>query len=75
MMLARENPKKMELSRLLRPAKYAETARLARLQPYDPDKSGHLRPRADGFPRHLDPAHQLPAQRSRDPGPLSNLVL
>ena len=38
MMLARENPKKMELSRLLRPAKYAETARLARLQPYDPDK-------------------------------------
>ena len=38
MMLARENPKKMELSRLLRPAKYAETARLARLQPYDPEK-------------------------------------
>ncbi len=38
MMLARENPKKMELSRLLRPAKYAETARLARLQPYNPDK-------------------------------------
>lgn len=38
MMLARENPKKLELSRLLRPAKYAETARLSRLQPYDPEK-------------------------------------
>jgi pimeloyl-ACP methyl ester carboxylesterase len=38
MMLVRENPKKLELSRLLRPAKYEETARLARLQPYDPEK-------------------------------------
>ncbi|HEY5752608.1 MAG TPA: alpha/beta fold hydrolase [Chthoniobacterales bacterium] len=38
-MLASTNPKKLELSRLLRPAKYAETARIARLQPYDPNKT------------------------------------
>ena len=38
MMLARENPKKLELARVFRPAKYAETARLARLQPYAPEK-------------------------------------
>lgn len=38
MLLAKEDPKKMELARVFRPAKYAETARLARLQPYDPDK-------------------------------------
>ncbi len=38
LLLARENPKKLELARLLRPEKYAETARLARLQPYDPAK-------------------------------------
>jgi pimeloyl-ACP methyl ester carboxylesterase len=38
-MLARTNPKKMELTRLLNPAKYAETARTARLQPYDPNKT------------------------------------
>ena len=38
-MLARNNPKKFELTRLLRPEKYAETARIARLQPYDPNKS------------------------------------
>ncbi len=36
--LVRENPKKMELDRVFHPAKYAETARLARLQPYNPDK-------------------------------------
>ena len=36
--LARENPKRLEIARLLRPEKYAETARLARLQPYDPAK-------------------------------------
>ena len=36
--LARTNPKKLEIARLLRPGKYAETARLARLQPYDPVK-------------------------------------
>jgi pimeloyl-ACP methyl ester carboxylesterase len=38
MLLSRENPKKMELARVFKPAKYAETARLARLQPYDPNK-------------------------------------
>ena len=38
-LLARNNPKKFELTRLLRPEKYAETARIARLQPYDPNKT------------------------------------
>ena len=38
-MLASNDPKKLELSRLLRPEKYAETARIARLQPYDPNKT------------------------------------
>ena len=38
-MLASTEPKKLELSRLLRPAKYAETARIARLEPYNPDKT------------------------------------
>jgi pimeloyl-ACP methyl ester carboxylesterase len=37
--LVSTNPKKMELTRLLRPAKYAETARITRLQPYDPNKT------------------------------------
>lgn len=37
-MLAQQNPKKLELSRLLNPQKYAETAKIARLQPYDPSK-------------------------------------
>ena len=36
--LAAEEPKKFELARLLQPGNYAETARLARLQPYDPAK-------------------------------------
>ncbi len=39
LMLARENPKKLEIARLLRPGKYAETARLARTQAYDPAKT------------------------------------
>jgi pimeloyl-ACP methyl ester carboxylesterase len=38
-MLASTNPKKLELARLLNPAKYAETARISRLQPYDPNKA------------------------------------
>ena len=38
-MLASTNPKKYELARLLNPAKYAETARISRLQPYDPNKT------------------------------------
>jgi pimeloyl-ACP methyl ester carboxylesterase len=37
-LLASTNPKKLELSRMLNPAKYAETARISRLQPYDPNK-------------------------------------
>jgi pimeloyl-ACP methyl ester carboxylesterase len=38
-MLASTNPKKLELMRLLRPEQYAETARISRLQPYDPNKT------------------------------------
>ncbi|MES2923776.1 MAG: alpha/beta hydrolase [Verrucomicrobiota bacterium] len=38
-MLALNDPKKMELARLLNPEKFAETARIARLQPYDPNKT------------------------------------
>jgi pimeloyl-ACP methyl ester carboxylesterase len=38
-MLASGKPQKLELTRLLRPAEYAETARIARLQPYDPNKT------------------------------------
>jgi hypothetical protein len=38
-MLASTNPKKLELSRLLNPGKYAETAHISRLQPYDPNKT------------------------------------
>jgi pimeloyl-ACP methyl ester carboxylesterase len=38
-MLASNNPKKLELTRLLNPGKYAETARISRLQPYDPNKA------------------------------------
>ncbi len=37
-MLARENPRTLELARLLRPAKYDGLARISRLQPYDPKK-------------------------------------
>jgi pimeloyl-ACP methyl ester carboxylesterase len=38
-MLASTNPEKMGLSRLLNPEKYADTARISRLQPYDPNKT------------------------------------
>jgi pimeloyl-ACP methyl ester carboxylesterase len=38
-MLASTKPKTLELSRLFRPQKYAETAQLSRLQPYDPNKT------------------------------------
>ena len=37
-MLASTNPKKFERARLLNPGKYAETALISRLQPYDPNK-------------------------------------
>jgi pimeloyl-ACP methyl ester carboxylesterase len=38
-MLVRENPEKRNFARLLRPERYEDTARIARLQPYDPHKS------------------------------------
>ena len=38
-MLAESDPKKLEIPRLLNPAKYAETARVIALQPYDPNKT------------------------------------
>jgi pimeloyl-ACP methyl ester carboxylesterase len=38
-MLASANPKRYEIPRLLRPGKFAETARISRLQPYDPNKT------------------------------------
>jgi pimeloyl-ACP methyl ester carboxylesterase len=37
-MLASTNPKKLDLTHLLNPAKYAKTARISRLEPYDPNK-------------------------------------
>lgn len=37
-MLAQENPQKMEIARVLRPEKYADTAHIVRLEPYHPDK-------------------------------------
>ena len=37
--LVTERPEKLGLARLLRPDKYADTARLTRLQPYDPDRT------------------------------------
>jgi pimeloyl-ACP methyl ester carboxylesterase len=39
MTLAREKPQKLGLIRLLRPEEYAATARVARLEPYNPNKS------------------------------------
>jgi pimeloyl-ACP methyl ester carboxylesterase len=38
-MLERTDPKKHELARLLNPEKYAHTAAIERLQPYDPNKT------------------------------------
>ncbi len=37
--LVTERPDKLGLARLLRPDKYADTARLTRLQPYDPNRT------------------------------------
>ena len=39
MLLSRERPDKLGLIRLLRPEKYAYTARLTRLQPFDPGRT------------------------------------
>ncbi len=36
--LSRNDPSKLEIMRMFRPQKFAETARLARFQPYDPNK-------------------------------------
>jgi pimeloyl-ACP methyl ester carboxylesterase len=38
-MLVRENPERLNFARLLQPERYEETARVARLQPYDPNKA------------------------------------
>jgi pimeloyl-ACP methyl ester carboxylesterase len=38
-LLASTKPEKMGLARLINPEKYADTARIARLQPYDPNKT------------------------------------
>lgn len=38
-MLASTDPKKLELARVLQPDKYAETARIIALQPYDPNRT------------------------------------
>jgi pimeloyl-ACP methyl ester carboxylesterase len=38
LLLAREHPEKLGLARLLRPEHYAATARVARLEPYNPNK-------------------------------------
>src|SRR6266513_3525812 len=37
--LAREKPQKLGLARMLRPQEYAATARVARLEPYNPNKT------------------------------------
>jgi pimeloyl-ACP methyl ester carboxylesterase/predicted GNAT family acetyltransferase len=39
MLLAREKPQKLGFARLLRPQEYAATARVARLEPYNPKKT------------------------------------
>jgi hypothetical protein len=39
MLLAKEKPQKLGLIRLLRPEQYAATARVARLEPYNPNKA------------------------------------
>jgi len=39
MLLAEEKPQKMGLVRLLKPEKYADTARVSRMEPYNPDKT------------------------------------
>ncbi|MFZ4483888.1 MAG: esterase/lipase family protein [Chthoniobacterales bacterium] len=38
-LLQQAEPQKLEISRLLQPEKYAHTARISRLQPYDPNKT------------------------------------
>ena len=38
-LLAQQNPRKLELDSLFRPEKYADTVRVTRAQPYDPNKT------------------------------------
>jgi len=38
-LLAQSNPRRYELPRLLNPGRFQETARICRLQPYDPEKT------------------------------------
>ena len=38
-LIAQQNPRKLELESLLRPEKYGEIAHVTRLQPYDPNKT------------------------------------
>jgi hypothetical protein len=50
MLLSRERPDKLGFIRLLRPEKYANTARLIRLQPFDPARTPRdLRARIAGY--------------------------
>ena len=39
MVLAEEKPQKLGLVRLLKPEQYADTARVSRMEPYNPDKA------------------------------------
>ena len=39
MLIARERPERLGFSRLINPQKYADTARLTQLQPYDPQRT------------------------------------
>lgn len=39
MLLAKEKPQKLGLVRLLKPEKYADTARVSRMEPYNPNKA------------------------------------
>ena len=63
-LLASTNPKKLELTRLLRPDKYAETARISRLQALRSEQDRRAGdPRPHGFARDVDADDQPPARR------------
>ena len=75
-MLASTNPKKLELTRLLRPAKYAETARIVAAPALRPEQDGRARhSRPDGYARDVDADAQSSARRRGDPAQLPVLVL
>ena len=76
MALAREKPQKLGLVRLLRPEEYASTFRVARMEPYNPNKSVVLV--IHGLmdtPATLGATDKRFAQRQRDPAQLPVLVL